>query len=429
MRKLLLFVLMIVGALAASAQVPKASKPVCAYCGIDLTTGESHKSSCRYYKKEESSEESWAPNFNSIEYRYGNGVMCEQCGKTNGHVSDCLIGKTQGYARDYWAKSSNSESAKFRIKIYEDNIRLFAKQGREARQRKQAEKSTKLKDYTPMPEREPSSSSSSSSSPSSSSFSSRPSSSTHYVMPSAYIVKNYDKELSYGEGYARALGVTMPNGTERWLLANYKGEEVGHFSKVEFAEVNGMEQYILVRNDNGQWGIYGRGGTQMCKLQYESIKLLSPIVGDNGYRGAYFDVAKRDERGVLRHGLVNPGDIRGNVIETIPCEYDYIEMIDYRRVPNLSDCGDYGPLAKVKKNGKLAIVAAETGKLLIPAEYSYLNTYYTQKGNYFIVGDGTNFGAYTNTYPITMIIPVTNGNTLDKVRSMIDKGNYDIPAE
>ena len=207
-------------------------------------------------------------------------------------------------------------------------------------------------------------------------------------MPSAYIVKNYDKELSYGEGYARALGVTMPNGTERWLLANYKGEEVGQFSKVEFAEVNGMEQYILVRNDNGQWGIYGRGGTQMCELQYESIKLLSPIVGDNGYRGAYFDVAKRDERGVLRHGLVNPGDIRGNVIET-----------------------------------------TETGKLLIPAEYSYLNTYYTQKGNYFIVGDGTNFGAYTNTYPITMIIPVTNGNTLDKVQSMIDKGNYDIPAE
>ena len=403
MRKLLLSILMMVGAIAASAQVPKASKPVCAYCGVDLTTGESHKSSCRYYKKEESSEESWAPNFNSIEYRYGNGVMCEQCGKTNGHVSDCLIGKTQGYARDYWAKSSNSESAKFRIKTYEDNIRLFAKQGREARQRKQAEKST--------------------------SFSSRPSSSTHYVMPSAYIVKNYDKELSYGEGYARALGVTMPNGTERWLLANYKGEEVGQFSKVEFAEVNGMEQYILVRNDNGQWGIYGRGGTQMCELQYESIKLLSPIVGDNGYRGAYFDVAKRDERGVLRHGLVNPGDIRGNVIETIPCEYDYIEMIDYRRVPNLSDCGDYGPLAKVKKNGKLAIVAAETGKLLIPAEYSYLNTYYTQKGNYFIVGDGTNFGAYTNTYPITMIIPVTNGNTLDKVQSMIDKGNYDIPAE
>ena len=153
MRKLLLSILMIVGALAASAQVPKASKPVCAYCGIDLTTGESHKSSCYYYKKEESTEESWAPNFNSIEYKYGNGVMCEQCGKTNGHLSDCLIGKTQGYARDYWAKSANSESAKFRIKIYEDNIRLFAKQGREARLRKQAEKSTKLKDYTPASER------------------------------------------------------------------------------------------------------------------------------------------------------------------------------------------------------------------------------------------------------------------------------------
>ena len=141
MKRLFLLLLTICAFFAKEsyAQVPKASKPVCAYCGIDLTTGESHKSSCRYYKKEESSEESWAPNFNSIEYRYGNGVMCEQCGKTNGHVSDCLIGKTQGYARDYWAKSSNSESAKFRIKTYEDNIRLFAKQGREARQRKQAE--------------------------------------------------------------------------------------------------------------------------------------------------------------------------------------------------------------------------------------------------------------------------------------------------
>ena len=141
MKRLFLLLLTICAFFAKEsyAQVPKASKPVCAYCGIDLTTGESHKSSCRYYKKEESSEESWAPNFNSIEYKYGNGVMCEQCGKTNGHVSDCLIGKTQGYARDYWAKSSNSESAKFRIKTYEDNIRLFAKQGREARQRKQAE--------------------------------------------------------------------------------------------------------------------------------------------------------------------------------------------------------------------------------------------------------------------------------------------------
>ena len=125
MRKLLLSIFLVGGIVIASAQVPKASKPVCAYCGVDLTTGVSHKSNCRYYKKEQETEdkgESWAPNFNSIEYKYGHGVMCEQCERTNGHDSDCLIGKTQGYIRDYWAKSKTPESYKFLIKTYEDNI-------------------------------------------------------------------------------------------------------------------------------------------------------------------------------------------------------------------------------------------------------------------------------------------------------------------
>ena len=143
MRKLLLSIFLVGGIVIASAQVPKASKPVCAYCGVDLTTGVSHKSNCRYYKKEQETEdkgESWAPNFNSIEYKYGHGVMCEQCERTNGHDSDCLIGKTQGYIRDYWAKSKTPESYKFLIKTYEDNIRLFAKQGREAREAKKTEK-------------------------------------------------------------------------------------------------------------------------------------------------------------------------------------------------------------------------------------------------------------------------------------------------
>ena len=85
------------------------------------------------------------PNFNSIEYKYGNGVMCEQCGRTNGHNSDCLIGKTQRLIRDYWAKSKTPESNKFLIKTYEENIRLLAKQGREARQAEKAQNKAEKK--------------------------------------------------------------------------------------------------------------------------------------------------------------------------------------------------------------------------------------------------------------------------------------------
>ena len=91
------------------------------------------------------------PNFNSIEYKYGNGVMCEQCGRTNGHNSDCLIGKTQRLIRDYWAKSKTSESNKFLIKTYEENIRLFAKQGREGRQAEKAQNKAEKKPRTEIP--------------------------------------------------------------------------------------------------------------------------------------------------------------------------------------------------------------------------------------------------------------------------------------
>ena len=91
------------------------------------------------------------PNFNSIEYKYGNGVMCEQCGRTNGHNSDCLIGKTQRLIRDYWAKSKTPESNKFLIKTYEENIRLFAKQGREGRQAEKAQNKAEKKPRTEIP--------------------------------------------------------------------------------------------------------------------------------------------------------------------------------------------------------------------------------------------------------------------------------------
>ncbi len=55
-----IYLLLFLGLLAAAthAQIPQVSDPHCAYCNVNLKTGEAHKSSCPYYeapKEEESS--------------------------------------------------------------------------------------------------------------------------------------------------------------------------------------------------------------------------------------------------------------------------------------------------------------------------------------------------------------------------------------
>ena len=155
MKRIALFVaIAFTTAASVRAQIPDPGDPVCAHCEVDLKSQQPHKPGCPYYSEpanEMSTKESWTPNFNSIEYKYGNGVMCEQCGRTNGHDSDCLIGKTQRLIRDYWAKSKTPESNKFLIKTYEENIRLFAKQGREGRQAEKAQNKAEKKPRTEIP--------------------------------------------------------------------------------------------------------------------------------------------------------------------------------------------------------------------------------------------------------------------------------------
>ncbi len=161
----------------------------------------------------------------------------------------------------------------------------------------------------------------------------------------------------------------MPNGEERWLLANAKGEEVGQFSKVEFVEASGIDQFILVRDFNGKWGICGRGGTILCEPKFESVKMLSAIVNDiGGDRSATTD----------------------------------------------------GVLAKVRKNGLSGVIGTFNGKVAIPVAYSYINTYFTLKGGmYLLVGDASRMGAYHVGDEFVEVVAVTDGYTLDKVKSLI----------
>lgn len=243
---------------------------------------------------------------------------------------------------------------------------------------------------------------------------------THTVTPGAYIEQHYDKELTFGSDFARALGATMPNGEERWLLANAKGEEIGQFSKVEFVEASGIDQYILVRDFNGLWGIYGRGGTDLCEPQFESVKMLSTIVNDIGGKEVVFDVTMRNNGGALQHGIYDPAieemnrgfDENRNPM-TVPCEYDYVELIDRSSTLN-------GVLAKVRKNGLSGVIGTFNGTVEIPVAYSYINTYFTLKGGmYLLVGDGNRMGAYHVGDEVALAVPVTDGYTLDKVKRLI----------
>jgi len=422
MKRLFLITLTGLMALVSHAQFP-VSDPHCAYCNVNLKTGEAHKSSCPYYeapKEEESSSSSSThlrdykpmnevksklnvlPGLYEQLYKVGQGVDgCPYCHKFT-HADRCAIKTHQDGANKWRAKAMAATTREERetalkqfyyseeMLLYEYNKamdRLFEKD----RSTQQAQ-STHQDNATY----------------------------THTITPGAYIAQHYDKELTFGSDFARALGATMPNGEERWLLANAKGEEVGQFSKVEFVEASGIDQFILVRDFNGKWGIHSRGGTKLCEPKFESVKMLSTIVNDIGAKEVVFDVTMRNNGGVLQHGIYDPVNAEMQMIGEknfnpmpIPCEYDYVELID-RSATN------EGVLAKVRKNGLSGIIGTFNGSVAIPVAYSYINTYFTLKGGmYVLVGDGNRMGAYHVGDEVVEVVPVTEGYTLDKVKRLI----------
>ena len=390
------------GALAATtyAQIPTPPDPSCAYCGVNLKKGEAHKSSCPYYeapKEEESSSSSSShlkdytpmPGMSSVEYTliYEVGVNgkkpCSHCLSLIHHPW-CEIINMQKWAKEYRAKAENASSeaerkrALWDYKRMVDNLKLFINLN------------YTLEDSKPLPEVSPA-----------------PASYQH--LSSVDIKGNYDKKLGYGN-WATAYGKTFPNGEEQWVLYDSDGQEVGQFSKVEPASVPSGLDVFLVRDFNGKWGVYNAGGYAIVKPEYESVKVVVAQQGNETHE--FYDVTLRDDRGVLRHGIIN-GAIASVENQTIPCACDRIELID--RSPS-----NRGVLAKFTIDGNMGILDADSGDVLIQPGYSHVNTYFTPKGMYFIVGDGTQFGAF---YAETMeeVVSPTDGNTLDQVRNTIDQ--------
>jgi hypothetical protein len=173
-------------------------------------------------------------------------------------------------------------------------------------------------------------------------------------------------------------------------------------------------KYYMVRDFNGQWGLYNERGTLLCAPKYESIKMLTAN-RDDYVKEAFFDVTQRDGNGVLRHGVFNQSyDVDGIKGEVIPCVCDHIELID--RSPS-----SQGTLAKIQIGGAMGVMNVQKGEVVIQPSYSYINTYFTLKhGMFLIVGDSNGLGAF-HAASMKEVVPVTPGYTLDKVRNLIDQ--------
>lgn len=417
MKRIILIALLGV-ATATYAQIPQPGDPHCAYCNVNLKTGEAHKSNCPYYeapKEEESSSSSSThlrdytplPEVSSIEhaliYEVGvNGVKpCSHC-KSLKHQPWCEIINMQKWAKEYWAKAESASTGAERkqalwdYKRMVDNLKLFlnpyfTKEDLDVynsrMEREHAERKAKVQAQQ----------------------NNSPAPSGYQHLSSVDIKNGYDKKIGYSS-WATAYGKTLPNGEEMWVLYDQDGNEVGQFSKIETAQIPDALDVFLVRDLNGKWGVYNAGGYAIVEPVYESVKVL--IARDNGGPREFYDVTQRDGQGMLRHGIINGAIVSGDN-RTIPCVCNRIELID--RSPS-----NHGVLAKITVDGRMGIMDADYGNVIIQPGFSYLNTYFTLKGGmYVLAGDGNRMGAYHVGDEVVEVVPVTEGYTLDKVKRLI----------
>ena len=493
-----IYLILSLGLLAATAyaQIPQVSDPHCAYCNVNLKTGEAHKSSCPYYEapKEESSSPSthlkdYTPmaELSSIEHAliYEVGVNgkkpCSHC-KSLKHHPWCEIINMQKWAKEYRAKAENAtteaarKQALWDYKRMVDNLKLFInlnytledpKPLPEVKSRLNisneeygmlyrvgvrgfnmmcpvcgsmvheswcpyamlqlmaVEAKDKAKATTTLEEREKAiidfhvcednlfasyeQNLKKKQQEEAQKVREQVLHNTSPVPVNYLDIKNgFNKKLGYGN-WATAYGKTFPSGEEMWVLYDQDGNEVGQFSKIETAQIPDALDVFIARDLNGKWGVYNAGGYAIVEPTYESVKVL--IAQQDGESREFYDVTSRDGLGMLRHGLIN-GAIISDDNQTIPCACDRIELID--RSPS-----NRGVLAKITVDGRMGIVDADSGNVLIQPAYSYVNTYFTPKGMYFIIGDGVSLGAY-NADTMEIIVSPDSGNTLDQVRSILD---------
>ena len=423
MKRIFFIALLGLIAVTTSAQIPQVSNPVCAYCGVSLTSGESHKRGCQYYEAPKDDSESSSSTSSTLsstlsstklkdytplpevksrlnvsrekyEMLYKVGVRdymitCPSCGSVV-HEGWCALSMLQKMANEAKAKANATTTPEERnmaiidFHVCEENLFYSYEQALKESIKKREDERQAQQNTSPAP-------------------------ASYQHLSSVDLKNGYDKKLGF-DSWATAYGKTFPNGQEQWVLYDQDGKEVGQFSKVETAAVPTGLDVFLVRDLKGKWGVYNAGGYAIVEPKFESVKVL--VAQQDNESREYYDVTMRDERGMLLHGIINGSILIGNN-QTIPCACDRIELID--RSPS-----NRGVLAKFSIDGKMGIIDADSGDVLIQPGYSYVNTYFTPKGMYFIVGDGTQFGAY-NATAMEMVVSSDASNTLEQVKTIIDQ--------
>ena len=333
----------------------------------------------------------------------GFNIMCIHCGSMV-HEGWCAYAMFQRMANDAKAKALATTTLEERKKaiidfhVCEDNLLASYEQSlKEYNYKKKQEAERQAREQAEQRAREQAQQSTS------------PASASYQHLSSVDIKGNYDKKIGYSS-WATAYGKTFPGGEEMWVLYDQDGNEVGQFSKIETAQIPDALDVFIVRDLNGKWGVYNAGGYAIVEPIYESVKVL--IARGNGEPREFYDVTQRDSQGMLRHGIIN-GSIAGGDNRTIPCACDRIELID--RSPS-----NRGVLAKITVDGGIGIMDADSGDVIIQPAFSYLNTYFTRRGMYFIAGDGNSLGAY-DAETMEEIVSPGSGKTLDQVRNILDK--------
>ena len=376
--------------------VPQASEPVCAECHARFTKGEDHKPDCPIGKKIAEAEakakaNAWSPNFNSKEYKYGVSVPCPWCesqGRVKGHLSDCPIGKTQGFIRKAWDRASSPQAVRFRIETYEENIRTLAadpalrgdQPETQSSAKSQQPISTKLKDHQPMPEQFPKESGV---------LIPKMDRMPPPVLPTTIQLVNlrekandgtstvYDKRIQFRDSRSVvARGITNQNGSETWTLFRVSpvGEDkIATFSKILTIDEGDLCRYFVCRDMNGKWGLYNLYGKKELDHEFSSIEAIA-YNDYNDKRGVVLKCCRNGKYGLLR-----------DVGMTLNCEYDDIQLEGERAF-------------RVLKNGRFGIV--DTSRIpLIPVEYTYIErlSYQHVPHTFYIVSkDNIKYGIFVD---------------------------------
>lgn len=426
MKRILFLLVALLFSSAMRAQYP-VSDASCAYCGVKLSQNGKpipnvkHKSTCKYYVKEEDEESSqstqsthlkdYKPNEEIkdevVYYRsaYGDGrrdlpLECPVCHKLK-HAQGCEIGRLQKLSLYYYQqatnayfRNNNSDYQKYIAEASNTEKLLIKKlkEAIEANKKKNASSSSGKVTFIPVEQAQHQQNTSNSQSSSNSS----------QHLSSVNIKKEYDKKLADEYGYT-AYGKTYSNGQELWVLFDNQGSKIGEFAGVELLGESGTLQYFKVKGFNGLYGLYYTKNQQLA-AQYTDIKPLFRT-SRKGEKFIYFEITQTGSDGLQKHGLYDGHEIK------IPCEYDRIELFPDFRV-------------KVTKNGLSGVIKEYRQTVIVPVQYSYLVRYVSKsKDVYYIVGNGESdkLGAWDN-YDILNDAPtIPLEYTLEQVRSMLDK--------